>query len=54
MAPDQENCLYPFEGSSMMSNTSQITDVEHPDLGKYPLLEKAIYFECVVGPGDLL
>ncbi|KAJ1871472.1 Lysine-specific demethylase 8 [Coemansia sp. RSA 486] len=52
-SPDESDRVYAYPQESMLDNTSQV-DVSNPDLGRYPLFEKAQYTECVVRPGDML
>jgi Cupin-like domain len=49
--PDQEQYLYP---SPERQNLSEIRDLEHPDLNKYPLFKNAVPIKFVLEPGELL
>lgn len=49
--PDQEEFLYP---SPDRENLSSIRDIEHPDLEKFPLFEKAVPTKFYLEPGELL
>ena len=51
-SPAHSDMLYPHD-SVMLNNTSQV-DCEHPDLERFPRFSEAPFWECVVGPGDLL
>jgi len=47
--------LYPHDG--LMSNTSQVVDVENPTpstLKKFPLFHDTPFFDCVLKPGEML
>ncbi|CAG0887209.1 unnamed protein product [Darwinula stevensoni] len=50
--PIYSDALYPFS-SMLLNNTSQV-DVEKPDLSQFLNFQDVPYYECVLGPGDLL
>ncbi|KAL5034465.1 hypothetical protein BDV3_004038 [Batrachochytrium dendrobatidis] len=52
-APSETKYLYPHNSSTLLSNTSQV-DVAHADLTLFPEFTKAVYVECIVGPGEML
>jgi lysine-specific demethylase 8 len=52
-SPAETDRVYPRQGT-IISNTSQVEDIETPDYQRFPLLRHAEYVETVVRPGDLL
>ena len=50
-----DQVVYPFDGSSKMSNTSQV-NIEQVDLSRFPRFIEAeqLTFQCILGPGDIL
>ncbi|KAJ1492996.1 hypothetical protein T484DRAFT_1610854 [Baffinella frigidus] len=50
-APEHSPALYPHEGRDF--NTSRVS-LEEPDPAKFPLFEKAPFYECVVEVGESL
>jgi hypothetical protein len=49
--PDQEQYMY---GEPDNANLSQVRDVEHPDLAKFPLFAKAQPTTFILRPGELV
>jgi hypothetical protein len=50
-APDQTPYVYPHPDSP---HTSQLSDLENPDLEKFPLFAKAIQYRDVLAPGEMI
>lgn len=48
-SPQDTPFLYPH---SPDANTAQVDDVEHPDLGRFPLFENATQYRAILHPGD--
>ncbi|XP_061421441.1 hypoxia-inducible factor 1-alpha inhibitor [Lethenteron reissneri] len=51
--PEQFDCLYPYPIHHPCDRQSQV-DFENPDYERFPNFRKAIGYETVVGPGDVL
>jgi len=51
-SPEQSPYLYP--GTRGGKSNSQINDVEHPDLARFPLFARAVPTEFVLEPGETL
>lgn len=51
-APSDSINLYPFDGD-MLKNTSQI-DAEHPDVGRFPLLQHVKFYQLTLHKGEML
>jgi hypothetical protein len=49
--PQDTRFLYPF---SEKGNTSQVDDLGHPDLEKFPLFAQATQYRGIIGPGEAL
>jgi len=49
--PEQERYMYPVAGRP---NISQVADVEHPDLAKFPLFRQAEPTSFILEPGEML
>ncbi|KAJ1495515.1 hypothetical protein T484DRAFT_1761812 [Baffinella frigidus] len=47
-APHDADNLY------MVGDKSKVTDIDNPDLGRFPLFRHATPFECTLLPGDVL
>ncbi|MEL7156374.1 MAG: cupin-like domain-containing protein [Actinomycetota bacterium] len=52
--PEQTPLVYPRETDNGMTNVSAITDIEHPDLDRFPLFARATPIRCTIRPGDML
>eukprot|EP01128_Nolandella_sp_AFSM9_P001450 TRINITY_DN1158_c7_g1_i1.p1 TRINITY_DN1158_c7_g1~~TRINITY_DN1158_c7_g1_i1.p1 ORF type:complete len:401 (-),score=76.91 TRINITY_DN1158_c7_g1_i1:26-1084(-) len=52
--PSASPSLYPHSGDRLLGNTSQITDLQNVDSGRFPLFAECPYFECVLDAGDSL
>jgi histone arginine demethylase JMJD6 len=50
--PEQAHLVYP--GREGAQNVSQLDDIEHPDLTKFPLLAQATPIRCELHPGETL
>jgi histone arginine demethylase JMJD6 len=50
-APDQTPRLYP---RAEVHTISEIDDVEHPDLDRFPLFGEAVCQRCTLSPGEML
>ena len=50
-APDQSERLYPRPD---FHSASQIADVEHPDLERFPAFADAVCQRCLLAPGEML
>jgi lysine-specific demethylase 8 len=51
-AQDQSPLLY-ANPDPLLANTS-LADVGQPDAARFPLLPRAVFCECLLGPGDML
>jgi hypothetical protein len=51
--PDQFDLLYPGPLNTRSQHLSQV-ELDEPDLGRFPKLARAEYWEAVVEPGDML
>ena len=54
--PKYSRQLYPFDGASILTNTSQV-DVENPDFSKFPLFQEVDSLHCqehLLLPGQML
>jgi hypothetical protein len=50
-SPRDTRFLYPF---SEKGNTSQVDNLDHPDLEKFPLFAQATQYRGIIGPGEAL
>ena len=53
-APEEGQKLFPYPSESLVSNTSQIVDVDRVSDEMSNTFQQARYVETIVGPGDLL
>ena len=51
-SPDQSAWLYPKQG--IEANKSSVADIEHPDLTRFPLFERAVAARCLLHAGETL
>jgi hypothetical protein len=51
-SPDQSPWLYPRQG--IEANKSMVEDIEHPDLARFPLFERAVAARCTLHAGETL
>ena len=51
---DQSEFVYPKITENGASNTSSVTDIDNPDLEKFPLFAKATQARVVLEAGDML
>jgi hypothetical protein len=50
-APEETPLVYPH---SPAGNTSQIDDLDHPDLARFPLFPRATQYRGIIGPGEAI
>ena len=54
LPPEQSPYVYPLDSGKGIANKSSISDIENPDLEKFPLFAKATPVRFVLGRGDML
>lgn len=52
--PEQTSFVYAQDSGKGIENVSSVTDIENPDLKKFPLFANASPARCVIAKGDML